>query len=70
MALVAHKIKIEKEKIQIVLMDVTMPEIDGYEATKYIRNHFPQPSCNIPIIAITAAGFVGDKEKCLAARYE
>lgn len=53
--------------IQIILMDVTMPEMDGYEATKYIRNNFKNPVCNVPIIAITAAAFVGDREKCLAA---
>ncbi len=44
-----------------------MPDIDGFEATKYIRTNFESPINNIPIIAMTAAAFIGDKEKCLAA---
>lgn len=58
---------LHKGIVDIVLMDVSMPEIDGYEATKHIRANLPHPTCNVPIIAITAAAFVGDKEKCLAA---
>jgi signal transduction histidine kinase/DNA-binding response OmpR family regulator len=53
--------------IDLVLMDITMPDIDGFEATKHIRTHFKKPLCNIPIIAMTAAAFIGDREKCLAA---
>jgi CheY-like chemotaxis protein/HPt (histidine-containing phosphotransfer) domain-containing protein len=58
---------LSNEIIQVVLMDVTMPEMDGYETTKYIRTNFREPTCKVPIIAITAAAFVGDREKCLAA---
>ncbi len=49
--------------IDLVLMDISMPIMDGYEATKKIRN-FNQ---NVIIIAQTAYGLMGDKEKALAA---
>ncbi len=56
-----------RKKVDLILMDITMPEIDGFEATKHIRTFFQAPLCNIPIVAMTAAAFIGDKEKCLAA---
>lgn len=58
---------LQQIKFDLVLMDVTMPEMDGFDATREIRkNPIPQIA-KIPIVAITAAAFVGDKEKCLAA---
>ncbi len=49
----------------IVLMDVMMPEMDGFEATAEIRNLAP-PKCDIPIIALTANAMKGDDKICLA----
>ncbi len=54
-----------KEDIGIVLLDMMMPDMDGYEAIPIIRNN--EKVKHLPIIAVTAQAMVGDKEKCLQA---
>ena len=54
-----------KEQPDVILMDIQMPNKNGYEATDEIRKL--KNSENIPIIAITAGIMIGDKEKCLEA---
>lgn len=45
---------LEKEAIDIILMDIEMPVMNGLETTKYIREKFTSPKNNVPIIALTA----------------
>ena len=51
----------------IILMDLQMPNMDGYEATRVIRSDFPKEKREIPIVAMTAHVLDGVAEKCIAA---
>ena len=57
--------KSEPGYFQLVLMDVQMPVMNGYEATRLIRNLENQELANIPILAMTANAFEEDKQEAL-----
>lgn len=59
--------KLQKNPYDIVLMDIQMPEMDGYQATYKIRNELDPPLRDIPIMAITAHALKSEVHKCLDA---
>jgi CheY-like chemotaxis protein len=58
---------IEKNDYDAVLMDLQMPIMDGFEATKYVREKLEKPKNKIPIIALTADVMLSEKTKAFEA---
>jgi CheY-like chemotaxis protein len=56
-----------EEPFDLIFMDVQMPEMDGFEATRRIRRMEASSKRHIPIVATTAHAMTGDAERCLAA---
>jgi two-component system, sensor histidine kinase and response regulator len=58
---------LERRLFDLILMDVQMPDMDGFEATAVIRRKEEASGGHIPIVAMTAHAMRGDRERCLAA---
>ena len=58
---------LEQQNFDVVLMDVQMPDMDGFETTKAIRGQERISRKHLPIVAMTAHAMIGDRERCLAA---
>lgn len=56
--------QLQKNPVDLVLMDIQMPEIDGYATTRLLREEL---NLTIPVIAMTAHAFAGEREKCISA---
>jgi CheY-like chemotaxis protein len=58
---------LDRERFDVALLDVQMPEVDGFEATAQIRAREQTAGGHLPIVAMTAHAMSGDRERCLAA---
>lgn len=54
-------------QVDLVLMDMIMPEMDGLQATRAIRSEFSSPVCNLPVLALTASSNPVDHDRCMAS---
>src|SRR5262245_13351981 len=57
----------ETEEVDLILLDINLPDIDGYEVAQRLRSSNKHQLASIPIIAITANALKGDAEKALDA---
>jgi hypothetical protein len=54
-----------ERRFDIILMDIELPGINGWQATQYIRTKFDEPVSSVPILALTAYAYDSEREKCL-----
>jgi len=59
--------ELDKQQFDVIVMDVSMPEMDGFETVAAIRARESSTGFHIPIVAMTAHAMKGDRERCLAA---
>ena len=59
--------KVRDKDYDIILMDVQMPEMNGLEATRYIRSNFGSPKCDVKIMAMTASVLKKEIDICMDA---
>ena len=60
----------EDREVDLILLDINLPDIDGYEVARKLRSNSKQELAYVPIIAITANALRGDAEKALEAGCE
>lgn len=56
--------KVKQNKYDLILMDIQLPEMDGYEATAHIRTKLQEPKSSVPIMAMTAHAMPSEEDKC------
>jgi signal transduction histidine kinase/ActR/RegA family two-component response regulator len=59
--------KLREQHFDLALMDMVMPEMDGMEVTRTLREEFPAPTCHMPVLALTASANPVDQDRCLAS---
>ena len=59
--------KLKAQAFDLTLMDMVMPEMDGMEVTQILRRDFPAPTCDMPVLALTASANPVDHDRCLAS---